>query len=131
MYLVLQLVTLIVEFLMIYHSQLNSKAREDETLVFCGDLNSFPKSNVINLILNQEPPNLELCYKEFPPEIFSYYTAIYEAYCALKSSVKWATAYENYKRATRENENGGFPDYTNYTENFKATIDYIFYTSKR
>jgi len=104
------------------------KDKENEPVIVCGDLNSFPHSNVIRLILNQEEPKQEFCDIQFSAEAFRYYTEIFDEYLGLDSKLKWDTVYKNYKKIANLEGNQGFPDFTHLTGTFKGTLDYIFYT---
>ncbi|CAD8052648.1 unnamed protein product [Paramecium sonneborni] len=86
------------------------KESDDQTLIFCGDFNSQPNSNPIQYI-QQNQPILERIEKsqnqiKLQNEIFEHYGP---------PKLNWQSAYHP------------FPKFTNYTQNFKGCIDYIFY----
>lgn len=83
------------------------------------------------MILTQEEPKEDLC-GGFPSYKFKFYEDIYIDFVALNSPFKWEGAYKNYKTMIGiEGSGKGYPDYTNYTEPFKGTVDHIFYTPNR
>lgn len=93
-------------------------------------MNSTPDSNTIRMFLNQEPPTEDGCPKTMAPELFKHYKETYEEFMALKSPFKLEAAYGNYKGIVSDGRETGFPDYTNYSGEWKGTLDYIFYTPK-
>lgn len=107
---------------------MKANIKEDEPILLCGDFNSPPDTNTIRVFLTLEEPKEERC-KKILPENYRFYKEIYEEYVALKSPFKWEGAYKDYKSIVApEDGSQGFPDYTNYTESYKGTLDYIFYT---
>lgn len=80
------------------------------------------------MILTQKGPK-EKFVEMLKPEKFKYYQEIYEDFLVLKSPFKWDGAYQTYKNIIGQpSKDSGFPDYTNYTDKWRGTIDHIFYT---
>nr|XP_022905545.1 2',5'-phosphodiesterase 12-like [Onthophagus taurus] len=71
-------------------------------VIFCGDFNSLPESGVYNYMIN----DISKCNKEL--EQIGCNTNF------LKKNLIYGSAYET-------------PPFTNYTDNFKGCLDYIFY----
>ncbi|CAK90954.1 unnamed protein product (macronuclear) [Paramecium tetraurelia] len=86
------------------------KESEDQILIFCGDFNSLPKSNPIQYIQKNNPivERIEMSTNQIKlqNDIFQHYGP---------PKLNWESAYHP------------FPTFTNYTNNFKGCIDYIYY----
>jgi len=103
---------------------IDEKVEEGQRVIICGDLNSFPDTNVTNL-LNQKPPRVS-SHLETPEKM----ETMNEYYASLKTFLKKFTfdnAYKCYGKAAG-NKDWTYPPYTNYTSDFKATLDHIFFT---
>jgi len=95
----------------------------DARIVICGDLNSFPESSVVNLLSNIEGHVRNESYHHAPKKFDYWYSRIWNDYTERVSSSKLTSAYSYYNQA--KSPSAAHPTYTNYTRDFKATLDYI------
>lgn len=126
-YLISRMVTAPLQNLFTYpRGKVCENINENEATVFCGDLNSFPNSIVLDTFLRKEPPAIEKCPVQYTAEEFRMYEETYKRFMELTPNLKWESVYANYKSLIDSNQEG-HPDYTNYKPHFKETLDYIFY----
>ncbi len=90
---------------------LENRYKKHEKLIICGDFNSLPDSDQIQLILKEKPVELQI--KGFWKKKIR--------------NLKYKSAYSKYRQKNTRNYH---PSFTNYTRNFKGNLDYIFYAKK-
>ncbi|KAL4499815.1 hypothetical protein ABPG72_015164 [Tetrahymena utriculariae] len=100
---------------------LTKNYKEDENIVLCGDFNSMPSSNVIKYITDKKEPHLSRVEKQFSKYVLiKDMMAIHNMFSEM-NLINLKSSYDDYLEA------GKHPQFTNYTKNFKGTLDYIFY----
>lgn len=104
--------------------EIENNYTEKDNIIICGDFNSLPESNVINLVLNNTQVDIikSEWNKEYQIENMKKIKSFVE-----KNIRKFVfkNAYEILPLKRKEEKVG----YTNYTENFKGDLDYILYPS--
>jgi hypothetical protein len=84
-------------------------------VIICGDLNSLPSSHVYNFLLFQKVTS------NFRNEIDNMYNVLPQQRNYIKHNLKLQSAYSSIL--------GYEPVYTNWSDKFKGTLDYILYSS--
>lgn len=105
-----------------------SKFKNDDMVIWGGDLNTKPGDNLIHYMKNRAPPeagNIEF----YSDVILKYQKEMFEEVEKISNKFEWGNSYENYG-LTVGDKNNGLPKWTNYTRNFKSTLDHIFYSKK-
>ena len=90
--------------------------------IICGDLNETPREGTICRLRNF-PVNTDHEYNYIKENIKGFLVD-YPCVLPLKS------AYAGYIKDDKDKLNEGHPEYTNYTVDYVATLDYIFYDYK-
>jgi mRNA deadenylase 3'-5' endonuclease subunit Ccr4 len=80
----------------------------------------------VNLLLNIEGHVRNESYQHAPDKFDYWYGRIWNDYIERVSSSKLTSAYSFYNQA--KSSSAAHPSYTNYTRDFKATLDYIFFS---
>jgi len=110
-------------------SHVDKVCSKDDIVIWAGDFNSKPRSNLIRFILEGKLPKQKKM--EFKSEDnLDIMRTICEKLKGIPKKVEWGNVYENYKLAIGEEETG-YPAYTNYTMKFKDVIDHILYSKKK
>jgi mRNA deadenylase 3'-5' endonuclease subunit Ccr4 len=101
----------------------------DLPIIFAGDINSTPGSNVIKYIYNKAPE----ISSSFKGDYIKNKRFIEQFWNDYKSPFELRSAYDVYKVSSTDDFADfadNHPDFTTYTHEFHDTIDYIFYTHK-
>jgi len=103
---------------------------QEEAIVFTGDLNSNPNSNLISYILENQPPELEKMQYKIPENL----NLMKEIFLNLKEKnqliMKFSNAYSHYGTFLVDH-NTQYPNYTVYTSHYMETIDHILYSNDK
>ncbi|KAL4502033.1 hypothetical protein ABPG73_020170 [Tetrahymena malaccensis] len=95
--------------------------KQDENIFLCGDFNSMPSSNVIKYITDKKEPHLSRVEKQFSKYVLiKDMMAIHKMFSEM-NLINLKSSYSDYQKT------GKHPEFTNYTQNFQGTLDYIFY----
>jgi len=98
-------------------------------IIFCGDFNSTPNSNVIKYVYKQKPTLSSNQKGDFNKNK----KYIEKFYAESMHNLKLRSAYDSYKvdEFKKTNEYAeNHPDFTTYTEEFIGTLDYIFFSEE-
>lgn len=109
--------------------KVNSKYDEKDLIIWVGDLNCKPNSNTIQYVLYGLPPsqdNIDFAI----PDILETSQLIYEDLQKEEKKIKWASVYERYGASIKDSTRK-YPVFTNYTANFKDTLDHILYSKNK
>lgn len=96
---------------------LEDRYNKNEQLILCGDFNSLPESEQIQLCLKEN-------FKGFEGRTIQ---TLFEQMKRKKRKIKFRSAYSKYRQKNQRNMH---PSFTNFTANFKGTLDYIFFNKR-
>ncbi|EAS05777.2 endonuclease/exonuclease/phosphatase family protein (macronuclear) [Tetrahymena thermophila SB210] len=100
---------------------LTKNYKQDENIILCGDFNSMPTSNVIKYITDKKEPHLSRVEKQFAKYVLiKDMMAIHNMFSEM-NLIDLKSSYDDYLKT------GKHPEFTNYTQNFKGTLDYILF----
>jgi len=85
-----------------------------------GDLNALPSSNTLKYLLKGLPPDFQND-KTDSLQTYDKMKRIYETIAHLPRKIELGSAYKYYGDQSH-------PEFTNYSSDFKGTIDYILYS---
>jgi len=107
---------------------IESRFDSEDIIIWGGDLNAKPNDNLVKYILKHNKPELKRMEIKNNQglEIMQELYHELEAQC---NKFELANPYEYYGKASG-NSTISFPKYTNFTADFKGTIDHIFFTKK-
>jgi len=104
----------------------NEYFKENDIVVLAGDLNALPSSNTLKYLLKGLPPDFQN-HETKSLQTFDKIQQIYETVAHMPRKIELGSAYKYYGKSL-EDSSRSHPDYTNYTSDFKGTIDYILYS---
>jgi len=107
---------------------LENTVKETDNLVVCGDFNSTPNTNVVNLLMTKGIPVLQSTESQSEKGL----DVMKKVHLGLDSFLKkfeFDNTYRHYGQVVDQAEE--YPAYTNYTHDFKGTLDHIFFSKNR
>jgi mRNA deadenylase 3'-5' endonuclease subunit Ccr4 len=124
--------------------KLMKKQEEQPNFIFCGDFNSTPRSNPISLLKGEPPLPERIEFDgELGDKIIENCKKIFEKIDQSKLAVlSLENAYSRYEEVTSPvpiNEStqfkivaktDGYPSFTNFSQDFRSTLDHIFHSSQ-
>jgi CCR4-NOT transcription complex subunit 6 len=103
---------------------------KDMPIVFCGDFNSTPQSNILKYVY-KKAPEVNLNTKGDYQKNKKYIDLFWSDY---KHNLSLRSAYDIYKTSSNianEEFSDNHPDFTTYTHEFIGTLDYILFSSDK
>src|SRR5207244_2783721 len=106
-------------------------SKDDDIVLWGGDLNTVPDSNLIAYLKDKSYPKIERLHYNHET-CLKYEKEIFLLMENLKDEIfQWGNLYEFYNGSLGNTDGNNFPKFTNYTKNFRETIDHLFYNIKR
>ena len=109
---------------------------KNEPVLSMGDFNTMPTANALQFLKKERPSKsrLELSFLNEPEITLTNQNEIFKSINHKElEKFEFRNSYGAYQKATGQNDDDdeeGFPEFTNFTRNFKGTLDHIFYSKE-
>lgn len=107
---------------------LENKLEKDENVVICGDFNSMPSCRLVQMLMTKNAP-VKNDKETLNSEGLEIMNKIYSGLGSVFKRFEFDNVYRHYGKLTGQADRE-YPSYTNYTDGFKDTLDYIFFSKK-